>query len=54
MKKINSIMLKTIIYMIICYVAHTISDDFISGGIAMAMCLTVGEFIDEKSGEENK
>ena len=52
MKKFNLLILKTIVYLIICYIAHTISDDFISGGIAMAMCLTIGEFIDEKSEEE--
>ena len=52
MGKFNLIMLKTMIYIIICYIANKISNDFISGGIAMAMCLVVGDFIDEKVKEE--
>ena len=52
MRKFNLVILKTIVYIIICYIAHKISDDFLSGGIAMAMCICVGNFIDKKSEED--
>lgn len=52
MEKFNLIMLKTMIYMIICYIAHKLSDDFLSGGIAMAMCIIASDVIDNRTKEE--
>lgn len=52
MQKFNLIMLKTMFYMVICYIAHKLSDDFLSGGVAMAMCLIVGDVIDNKTKEK--
>lgn len=55
MKTLNRLLLKFIIFYIICFITNKISDTYFSGGIAGMLCMVAGgviDKIDEKMKEE--
>ena len=52
MNRFNLILIKIAIGLIIVCIAHTISDSFESGGIAIALFMTILQYINKKTKED--